>query len=222
MTRSQTQAHRHIRRLLLLTAVAGGTEEWRTTPVHYEQPERAPGPSPNDRLVALGFTPASSILSSGAAATELVARSSVCTLILAGALWDGHFKAFVKSGLIQEVRDLRPDVDIVALLYDGSSAGHESALPPLSTAWAAEGTLASYELRAFRGGIDLGEVRVRQWRSHTEGGSLLEDISAACDAGEVDEGGWDDLDDGEEDLVGGIAGDATSTAAPAVAAPQPR
>mmetsp|Transcript_11276 Transcript_11276/g.18667 ORF Transcript_11276/g.18667 Transcript_11276/m.18667 type:complete len:185 (-) Transcript_11276:202-756(-) len=108
------------------------------------------------------------VLASNDEATSKLSRASrSCSVVIVGAPWDGHFRAFIGQGKMQEVAttllldDQQEEINIMLLLYKGykDGSGEDDFLP--KELWA-EGTLGSYEMRVFHGGIDRGRVDVRQ------------------------------------------------------------
>ena len=59
-------------------------------------------------------------------ALTAIKRDNICTLLLLGANWDGHFKKFVQNGYWQELSESlgkEKGIDVAFLEYSGASEG---------------------------------------------------------------------------------------------------
>lgn len=92
-----------------------------------------------------------------ASAVAAASRDKVCTIILFGAPWDGHFEAFVNRGRWHELADLVRDddgsIELAFFQYHGGPTGPGSIPPELL----ATPTISSYDWYAYRGGRKLWE-----------------------------------------------------------------
>lgn len=117
------------------------------------------------------------VLESNADAVAKLSRASTCAAAIIGAPWDGHFRAFIGRGKLQELAEIlkQDDVDVMLLLYKGYSdgAGEDDFLP--KELWAGL-TRSSYEIRVFHGGIDRGRVDIRNLAVQ----ELANEIRAVC------------------------------------------
>mmetsp|Transcript_8613 Transcript_8613/g.13080 ORF Transcript_8613/g.13080 Transcript_8613/m.13080 type:complete len:188 (-) Transcript_8613:26-589(-) len=91
-------------------------------------------------------------------------RKQVCTLLLLGAKWDGHFKRFVERGywqqLSEELHQQQPEIEVTFLEYSGESEGIMSIPTEILDG---KRTIGSYEWFMFRDGKRVekeGERRV--------------------------------------------------------------
>ena len=137
-------------------------------------------------------------------AAELLAavrRTEVCTLVVLGAKWDGHYKSWVRRGAWSALGSATcadPSIDVGVYHYDGGSDAASSNSLPLELGLGS--TLGSYSPRAFRAGRDLGELTSvrghsadeltssggrqvgRDWWMSVENGEIAQCASAATAA----------------------------------------
>ncbi len=109
---------------------------------------------------------ASSCLYGFASAEELltaIRRTDICTLVVLGAPWDAHYKKWTSGGAWQEMADVScadSGIEVGYFHYSGAS-GQEGSIP---LELGLGPTLGSYSPRAWRAGVDLGELQsVRGW-----------------------------------------------------------
>lgn len=89
---------------------------------------------------------------------EAVNRTDVCTLLVMGATWDGHYKAWFSLGLWQAIADAvcdDPAIEVGVFHYSGAPAGEPGSIPSELGIGA---TLGSYSPRVWVAGRDLGEL----------------------------------------------------------------
>jgi hypothetical protein len=99
-------------------------------------------------------------------------RKEICTLLVVGATWDGHFRVWLKNGsweriervLSQSKQRMRAKIELGYFLY------HDQRLPKItSDAWA-QPSIGSYEIVMFKDGKTLQREGVnkllRPPRSH--------------------------------------------------------
>ena len=135
-------------------------------------------------------------------AAELLAavrRTEVCTLVVLGAKWDGHYKSWVRRGAWSALGSATcadPSIDVGVYHYSGGSDATSNSIPQ---ELGLGPTLGSYSPRAFRAGRDLGELASvrghsadeltsgrrqvgRDWWMSVEGGEIAQCASAATAA----------------------------------------
>mmetsp|Transcript_18870 Transcript_18870/g.21040 ORF Transcript_18870/g.21040 Transcript_18870/m.21040 type:complete len:186 (+) Transcript_18870:85-642(+) len=89
-------------------------------------------------------------------AIAAASRKDVCTIILFGARWDGHFKSFVVNGNWHELENLLSDdkdIKLAFFEYSGASEGLLSIPSELHSL----PTIGSYDWYGYRGGKKLWE-----------------------------------------------------------------
>ena len=96
-----------------------------------------------------------------------VQREDVCTLLLLGAKWDGHYLFFMSGGAWQALAQYTCDdatIEVGVYHYSGAPAGQNGSIPMELGVGA---TLGSYSPRVFMGGRDFGEL-TRKIRSSSK------------------------------------------------------
>ena len=125
-------------------------------------------------------------------AAELLAavrRTEVCTLVVLGAKWDGHYKSWMRRGAWSALGSATcadPSIDVGFFHYSGLSEQTSHATIPLELGLGP--TLGSYSPRAYRAGRDLGELTSVRGRS-------ADDVRLTSDDGGKD--WWMVLESGE-------------------------
>lgn len=109
-----------------------------------------------------------------------VADEGVCTVVLVGASWDGHYKAYRSSEYWLHLTNelCSEEFTFVYSYYSGFRDAFE--LPDIADDWR-HGTIGSYEIRAFRGGRDLGRSEVAMRRAPPA--EVAEELHRLCGSG---------------------------------------
>lgn len=115
-------------------------------------------------------------------AIAAASRDDVCTFIMYGAAWDGHFKRVGVNMLERLAIELRDDnfVEVGYYAYDGSLSGPHSIPTELYPA----GTIGSYDWYAYRGGKRLWEKIYRKCTLKDENAIDVDCIRRHCAASE--------------------------------------
>ena len=93
-----------------------------------------------------------------------ISRPDVCTVVVAGALWDAHFNRWLKLKPFHQHRTLIPEsnIEFAFIRYGEAIAKQDNALTLLPDVGAWERSPGSFIVRIFRNGIPIRNRRLEQ------------------------------------------------------------